>query len=204
MCVTKMSTKIADILCQKGLINESDKEIYAFGYEVIFDNVLKLIAIFLAGVFIHRVTTTVIFLVTFVTIRSHTGGYHAKSKWICSLVSLILWGIVVVTAEYMTGVLKTSKVIIFFMVLVSELIIHQYAPVENINKRLTEEKRLRNRRRALVLGIVYGILVLLLTFIAVEYSVAMAMTLLEVAILMIIPNEGRINHEETGCFRKSA
>ena len=45
-----MSTKIADILCQKELINESDKEIYAFGYEVIFDNVTKLIAIFLAGV----------------------------------------------------------------------------------------------------------------------------------------------------------
>ena len=42
-----MSTKIADILCQKELINESDKEIYAFGYEVILDNVTKLIAFFL-------------------------------------------------------------------------------------------------------------------------------------------------------------
>ena len=49
-----MSTKIADILCQKELINESDKEIYAFGYEVILDNVTKLIAIFLAGVILHK------------------------------------------------------------------------------------------------------------------------------------------------------
>ena len=55
-----MSTKIADILCQKELINESDKEIYAFGYEVIFDNVTKLIAIFLAGVILHKTIITLI------------------------------------------------------------------------------------------------------------------------------------------------
>ena len=190
-----MSTKIADILCQKELINESDKEIYAFGYEVIFDNVTKLIAIFLAGVILHKTIITLIFLITFVSLRGYTGGYHAKSKW--------LWGLVVGSTGYVTEVLKTNKVIIFFMVLVSELIIHQYAPVENINKRLTEEKRLRNRRRAIVLGTIYGILILLLTFITTEYGVAMAMTILEVAILMIIPNEGRVNHEETECFRKN-
>ena len=115
----------------------------------------------------------------------------------------MLWGLVVGSTGYVTEVLKTNKVIIFFMVLVSELIIHQYAPVENINKRLTEEKRLRNRRRAIVLGTIYGILILLLTFITTEYGVAMAMTILEVAILMIIPNEGRVNHEETECFRKN-
>ena len=50
---------------------------------------------------------------------------------------------------------------------------------------------------------IYGILILLLTFITTEYGVAMAMTILEVAILMIIPNEGRVNHEETECFRKN-
>lgn len=198
-----MSTKIADILCQKELINESDKEIYAFGYEVILDNVTKLIAIFLAGVILHKTIITLIFLITFVPLRGYTGGYHAKSKWICGLVSFLLWGMVVGSTANMTEVLKANKVVIFFMVLVSELIIHQYAPVENINKRLTEEKRLRNRRRAIVLGTIYGILILLLTFIVTEYGVAMAMTILEVAILMIIPNEGRINHEETECFRKN-
>ena len=95
--------------------------------------------------------------------------------------------------RFYAEVLKTNKVIIFFMVLVSELIIHQYAPVENINKRLTEEKRLRNRRRAIVLGTIYGILILLLTFSLTRLAIALALTVLEVVILMIIPSEGRSN-----------
>lgn len=195
--MTKLSNKIADSLCKKQLIDESDKEIYAFGYEVILDNVLKVLLILGAGALLHRLAATVVFILIFMLLRGYTGGYHAKTKWGCGVASVMLWGLMLIGTEVMSGMLLAHKIVIIIMVTASELIIYQYAPVEHINKRLTKEKKSTNRKYALILSVTLGILILLLTFQLIKLGVVMAFTVLEVAILMIIPSEGRACYEKT-------
>lgn len=199
--VSKIAGKIADVLCQKELIQECDKEIYEFGYEVLIENVGKTFLLLMAGGIFHQFTVTLVFILAFTTLRSCCGGYHASESWKCNLLTIFLWGIVVLGTRLFEPIVSERQILLILIAIVSELIIYEYAPVEHIHKQLTEEKKVRNRKNALGLGMIYGISILLLTFTRMRLSIALALTVLEVVILMIIPKEGRNFDEEANCFR---
>ncbi|MGN0291136.1 MAG: accessory gene regulator B family protein [Lachnospiraceae bacterium] len=197
-----MAGKIADSLCHKELIEECDREIYEFGYQVLIENIGKTLLLLLAGGVLHQFITTLIFILAFTSLRSFCGGYHATKSWKCDLVTIFLWGIVIAGTELFVSVFEEKRILLLLIAIVSELIIYQCAPVEHVNKRLTKEKRAKNRRMALRLGLTYGIIILLLAFTLTRISTTLAITVLEVVILMIIPSEGRISNEETDGFRQ--
>ena len=176
--MSKVAEKVADSLYRKDYISEEEKEIYSYGYEILIDNIGKTFLLLMVGAIIHQFVATLVFVVVFTTLRSCCGGYHASKTWQCNLLTVILWGIVIVAIA---------------IAVVSELVIYQCAPVEHQNKKLTNEKKERNRRCALGLGMLYGILILLLTFSLTKIAIALALTVLEVVMLMIIPGEGRSN-----------
>lgn len=194
--MTKIAAKISSFLCARGVVEEEEKEIYTYGYEIILENIGKTILLLIAGGIIHKFVATCIFVVGFVSLRSSCGGYHAKKAWQCDILTVLLWGIVICATPVVRMIVSEQRVFLLLIVLVSELIIIHYAPVEHKNNRLTKEKREKNRRQALVIGTLYGILVLLFSFKLIDCGILLSTTLLEVAILMIIPSEGRISHEE--------
>lgn len=194
--MTKIAAKISSFLCARGVVEEEEKELYTYGYEIILENIGKTILLLIAGGIIHKFVATCIFVVGFVSLRSSCGGYHAKKAWQCDILTVLLWGIVICATPVVRMIVSEQRVFLLLIVLVSELIIIHYAPVEHKNNRLTKEKREKNRRQALVIGTLYGILVLLFSFVSIDYGITLSLTLLEVAILMIIPSEGRISHEE--------
>lgn len=194
--MTKIAAKISSFLCARGVVEEEEKELYTYGYEIILENIGKTILMLIAGGIIHKFVATCIFVVGFVSLRSSCGGYHAKKAWQCDILTVLLWGIVICATPVVRMIVSEQRVFLLLIVLVSELIIIHYAPVEHKNNRLTKEKREKNRRQALVIGTLYGILVLLFSFKLIDCGILLSTTLLEVAILMIIPGEGRISHEE--------
>lgn len=194
--MTKIAAKISSFLCARGVVEEEEKELYTYGYEIILENIGKTILLLIAGGIIHKFVATCIFVVGFVSLRSSCGGYHAKKAWQCDILTVLLWGIVICATPVVRMIVSEQRVFLLLIVLVSELIIIHYAPVEHKNNRLTKEKREKNRRQALVMGTLYGILVLLFSFKLIDCGILLSTTLLEVAILMIIPSEGRISHEE--------
>lgn len=194
--MTKIAAKISSFLCARGVVEEEEKELYTYGYEIILENIGKTILLLIAGGIIHKFVATCIFVVGFVSLRSSCGGYHAKRAWQCDILTVLLWGIVICATPVVRMIVSEQRVFLLLIVLVSELIIIHYAPVEHKNNRLTKEKREKNRRQALVIGTLYGILVLLFSFKLIDCGILLSTTLLEVAILMIIPGEGRISHEE--------
>lgn len=194
--MTKIAAKISSFLCARGVVEEEEKELYTYGYEIILENIGKTILLLIAGGIIHKFVATCIFVVGFVSLRSSCGGYHAKKAWQCDILTVLLWGIVICATPVVRMIVSEQRVFLLLIVLVSELIIIHYAPVEHKNNRLTKEKREKNRRQALVIGTLYGILVLLFSFKLIDCGILLSTTLLEVAILMIIPGEGRISHEE--------
>ncbi|MGN0272076.1 MAG: accessory gene regulator B family protein [Lachnospiraceae bacterium] len=194
--MTKIAAKISSFLCARGVVEEEEKELYTYGYEIILENIGKTILLLIAGGIIYKFVATCIFVVGFVSLRSSCGGYHAKKAWQCDILTVLLWGIVICATPVVRMIVSEQRVFLLLIVLVSELIIIHYAPVEHKNNRLTKEKREKNRRQALVIGTLYGILVLLFSFKLIDCGILLSTTLLEVAILMIIPSEGRISHEE--------
>lgn len=195
--MSRLASKVTDVLCRKKLIEEEDREIYEFGYEIIIDNIGKTLILLIAGILLHKLIFTSVFIIVFTSLRACCGGYHAKKSWQCDLLTLILWSLVIWGERLAAMVVKLGgKIYLVILVMISELIIYQYAPVEHINNRLKKEKRARNRRQALIMGSLYGSLILLFSFKMIDIGIVLAITMLEVAILMIIPNEGRVSYEK--------
>ena len=190
--MSKVAEKVADSLYRKDYISEEEKEIYSYGYEILIDNIGKTFLLLMVGAIIHQLVATLIFVVVFTTLRSCCGGYHASKAWQCNLLTVVLWGMVI-AGTYTEAVMKKCETLTIAIAVVSELVIYQCAPVEHQNKKLTNEKKVRNRRCALGLGMIYGNLIVLLTFSLTRLAIALALTVLEVVILMIIPSEGRSN-----------
>lgn len=198
--MSKIAEKIADSLCHREVIEECDREIYKYGYEVLLENIGKTLFLLVAGGILRQFTVTLIFIIAFTTLRSCCGGYHASESWKCDLLTIFLWGMVVAGTSLIESILVRGQTFMILIAVMSQLVIYQYAPVEHKDKRLTKEKQERNRRCALGLGLIYGILILLLTFTLTRFGAALALSVLEVVILMIIPNEGRTCGEETDGF----
>lgn len=198
--MSKIAEKIADSLCHREVIEECDREIYKYGYEVLLENIGKTLFLLVAGGILRQFTVTLIFIIAFTTLRSCCGGYHASESWKCDLLTIFLWGMVVAGTSLLESILVRGQTFMILIAVMSQLVIYQYAPVEHKDKRLTKEKQERNRRCALGLGLIYGILILLLTFTLTRFGAALALSVLEVVILMIIPNEGRTCGEETDGF----
>lgn len=198
--MSKIAGKIAEFLCRREVIEESDRELYEYGYEVLLENIGKTIFLLAAGGLLGVFNITLVFIVAFTTLRSCCGGYHASESWKCDLLTISLWGMVVAGTGLLESFLVRGQTLMVLIAIMSQLVIYQYAPVEHRDKRLTKEKQKRNRRFALGLGRFYGILILLLTFTLTRFGAALALSVLEVVVLMIIPNEGRTCGEETDCF----
>ena len=79
---------IADFLVRKKVIISEEKEIYQYGYEALFFCMEETILLLAIGMMFHKLVQTMLFIVVFATLRQHTGGYHAKSRVGCSMVTI--------------------------------------------------------------------------------------------------------------------
>ena len=93
--MTKIAAKISSFLCARGVVEEEEKELYTYGYEIILENIGKTILLLIVGGIVHKFVATCIFVVGFVSLRSSCGGYHAKKAWQCDILTVLLWGIVI-------------------------------------------------------------------------------------------------------------
>ena len=73
--------------------DKGDVEVYAYGFEMFWENVLSLGLMLAIGIFIGCGYETVFFLLAFLSMRSSAGGYHAKTSGRCFLSSLVIYSI---------------------------------------------------------------------------------------------------------------
>ena len=83
---------------------------------------------------------SVIFLISFSVIRIFSGGFHAKSEWLCEVSSSIAIILVMLAMK----LFKTYHVTIDTMLLISlaaGLIIILFSPIESENKKLSDREK---------------------------------------------------------------
>ena len=136
MIFSRFSNYIVLKQIKKGLLSEDDQELYAYGYEVLLNQVANLLMAILIGAIFSAWIEIIIFMIIYLPIRSYCGGYHASTNARCILVSSLLLLLVCILSgafrEYHTVMLE------FIGVLVAGAIIFVLAPVEDANKPLDE------------------------------------------------------------------
>ena len=66
----KTVCKIMQHLCEKGIISESDFDLYAYGFNMEITDLLNLISTIVIGVIVGKVFESIAFLVFYIPLRS--------------------------------------------------------------------------------------------------------------------------------------
>lgn len=186
----RLAYSISLFLYHKDSIAEEEVDVYAYGFEVLIDSVLETMLLIVAGLALGYVFETIIFILVFGMLRSFTGGYHASSKIMCTIMTV---STCVVNLIFSCIV---SKYTWAYMILglAGVVGIWKYAPKGHTNKPLEAMQKSRNRTVSRMLCVIYIIGILILKGEVESVSNVLALTLFQVSVLLLGKEEKR--HEE--------
>lgn len=92
-----LSKRIAFLVCKE--TDDIPFEIYVYGFELLLSSLLETGAIILIGCLLGKFTETILFLLSFSSIRFFSGGYHAKSYLKCFVVTLISYILILLITD---------------------------------------------------------------------------------------------------------
>ena len=192
---------IADFLFSKDAITEEEKEVCAYGMELIISGIISVALVLIIGLITGNMMM--------ILIRTYTGGYHADTHAGCNvcycgvyLISLLMLRIQVYIRE--------TIIITWLIALTGYLIIVLNAPLEHHNKKLTIEQKEKYMIVSAVLGIASMLISFILNIIGVvtrygKYSFLCQISLYINTMLLIIGlllllgvrKEGRFHEEDS-------
>ena len=141
-----LAKRITRAFIRKFQIKEEDWDLYYLGIEVIVTTALTGMMIMMLGIGLRNFFGSIVFLLCFMSIRSYSGGYHAKTRLRCFFVSVLCY---LLSVGMMKGLLCLPEAVqnVLIAVGVAMVFVHfaKFAPVENPNKRIREEMKERNK-----------------------------------------------------------
>ena len=149
--LSKVATKLTNRLLLSGVINSEEEEIYIYGFELLLSFLFSTAVIFAIGIAVQAVLPTIAFLAVFIVLRSYTGGFHARTYAVCSLVTFSVYGVVMLLSHFLT--VGYVEYLVLGVIGVVLLII--FAPIKHPNKELTAQDIKRNKIISVVVFILF-------------------------------------------------
>ncbi|QTE71683.1 accessory gene regulator B family protein [Clostridiales bacterium FE2011] len=81
--IEEQAKRISSFYISHGVIDEKEREIYDYCYEILVSTLLITFIISLIGIVTDYLGCTICFMVTFAMLKSTVGGYHANSHYGC-------------------------------------------------------------------------------------------------------------------------
>lgn len=181
----KLVNIITDYYLRKNIIAEDKKEIYAYGFKLIFADILNFAILCILGLIFDRLLESVVFLAVLCIIRQFSGGFHAKTFWLCRLSMVITYVCVI----FLTDSIWEVKGIFGIVILINTaavLFISIFAPIEHPSKPLPDKQKTINKIKAITTSGIISVLSIVSVGFEIKLGVTISITLLAVIVLMII------------------
>lgn len=145
-----LANRFAVLWVERGLISESDKDIYAYGVELLLSTALNLFFIISFCITFATPLLWVPYLIVFIPLRMAGGGYHAKTHLLCVCYTLGTFVLAWMSSHLLLNFPISLTACI--VCLVSCAIYFAFAPISSPNKQLSEKERIRNRKISIILA----------------------------------------------------
>ena len=136
----RLSERIALSVC-----NDSDKiplDIYIYGFELLVSSVIETISLLLIGLLTGKLIDTIIFIISFSSIRVFSGGYHANSYLKCFIVTIAYYLLVLFSADIMLAFPNRTIILIAIITwLLSFILFILMSPVKSKGKSILNYKK---------------------------------------------------------------
>lgn len=160
--IHNISRSLAKRWAARGVIKESDVELYQYGLELIISTGVNIFIMIGISTAFGRPFIVVPYLLGFIPLRLFAGGYHAKSHLFCVLFNTAVYSVsclIALNIEESTAILASV-----IESCVSFALVFLFAPVPAKNKPLSIEEKKRNRRISLALTGIFLVLCIALYY----------------------------------------
>lgn len=142
-----LSKMIADFFVRENVIEHEEYEIYKYGSDILIENIGTTIFLICLGFIFNKEISTLIFIAVFAGIRRYSGGYHAKTKLKCYILTITNWAVVIVLQRLQQKFGFTRFGIELIICCMVFMVMFFFAPVENPGKPLFERVRIVNKKK---------------------------------------------------------
>ncbi|PWM69170.1 MAG: hypothetical protein DBX61_02210 [Clostridiales bacterium] len=185
----KISNKITDYLCLRNFIPEKDREIYNYGFKLILSDIINFSIVILLGLLTNRILEGIVFLITLCGIRRFSGGFHAKTFWLCRVLMILTFIIVWVITELIYNFRLFFPYVIVVDIL-ALIFIAIFSPIKHPNKKLSKKQVKTNKIKATLAAIVLTVISAFLMTFKFKCGMTVSVTIMAVVFLMIIGMKG--------------
>ncbi|MBR3771798.1 MAG: accessory gene regulator B family protein [Clostridium sp.] len=146
----KVVVRLVDRLIQDGAVEEEDREIYEYGFNQGIVMLINILCTILIGLCMGMLLEVLVFMATYIPLRTFGGGFHAKTQVRCFIYSNLL----VVGILLLSRFIAHSSIAYLILGLLGTIVVMRMAPVEDKNKPLDEiECRVYGKKARCILGL---------------------------------------------------
>lgn len=128
---------------EERIIDEGDKELYEYGIEITIEYFFNIITTIVLALITKEVISCIFMYVSFMMLRSYSGGIHARTFFRCYIYSSLVLFVTLILIKYGMINIWIYRVAAF----VSILYLWRTKPVESENKEVNERERAVFRKK---------------------------------------------------------
>ena len=155
--IKRLSNSLAQKIVNSGAGRNNSTAAIAFGLELIFTYFFGTAILMIISVLCRQPLAWLVFILGFAPLRTTAGGFHAKSQLSCFAVSSGIF-ILSMIVSFLCAWTSTAYLLVCSVTLILVLLL---SPVEAVNKKLTQEQRVKNRSRSLIISVINIVITLL-------------------------------------------
>lgn len=182
--ISFLCNRLAEFLCTKDIISRDEKDIYTYGYEMIITTILGAAMVFVIALLTDRLGEAFCFFTVFVITRQFCGGYHSKTRIMCSVTFIACYISVLFFNSVLEPIYSWFIHLLIFVPYFAAIL--GYAPIVNENKPLTDGEVIINHKKSIIVSVVWFVISTILLSVMPILSSAIDLTLLIIAVLMMI------------------
>ncbi|MGO0884231.1 accessory gene regulator ArgB-like protein [Clostridioides difficile] len=191
------SDKVSYFFSSKQIINENDLEICSYGLQILFSICINTTISLLIGLLLNKIIYTIIFLVSFCSMRQFSGGFHAKSNRLCIITFISIFSLSMVFGIELNK-LNTLPIYVMLISTLSFLCIYLLAPVCHINNPLNKNRYKKNKFFSRVISVILFTIILMgCVYTSIyNYIIYISLALFWVSLLLVIQISINIKNKE--------
>lgn len=146
--IQNIAEEISLRLVSNKIISIENRIYYTYGIELVLNNFIIFLSIVLIGVLTKMIFISLIYVVTYCSIRIYVGGYHCKTHMKCYCTTLSLYLLMLFLNYYLSN---NRLIFSYILIAIAIPIIYIFAPVDYGNGSISDDDRKTYRTKSIIL-----------------------------------------------------
>ena len=180
--ISSAANNITNYLICKKVIKDDDREIYQYGFEQVFSSLLNIATMLLLGIILGKIYQSLVLILSFMALRSYSGGYHANTPLQCYLLTVMSISAALSIMKFIT----IDRFICLGLLVLSSVVILLLSPIGSKNKPLDEIEKIIYRKKTIIVWSVetcVAIVFIILDITEIHIAITLAQVIISIALI---------------------